>query len=83
MNKCKYCGEYKKVRFYEYIESLLVGGNCFIPKFGLYICEDCDRALLIKDKKREKIIKQKEDKRMIKWKKERDKLLKEEVNKYG
>jgi len=75
MNKCDYCGEYKKVR------REMFGLNHFELRFPTYsfnyICEDCDKAKNIVEKiKKEKLLELKEKEKKD-WIKKRDKLLKE------
>jgi len=75
MNNCDYCGEYKKVKK----EWDIFSGehNAKYPSIFPfnYICEDCDKALKIKEKEsineeiKNKIKKQQD------WIKERDKIL--------
>jgi hypothetical protein len=88
MNKCDYCGEYKKVRkkysnYYlgdtprKHEEKSIfgIGSSCNISYD--YICEDCDKALKIEHK--QFLIKQESREKEIQkeWIKERNKLLKE------
>lgn len=78
MRNCSLCGEYKKVMFRANYESLLPAGIRYHGiKFGKYICEDCDKAIEIKESK-ERVDKMVKDAlQKAEWRKERDKLLEE------
>ncbi len=80
MEICDWCGEHKKVRFIESMDSILMRmadyNNLFsIQKSGKHRCEECDAALKIK----QEIDTQKAKKMKIKaqkvWRKKRDAIL--------
>lgn len=83
MNNCNYCGEFKRVRFIEDLNSIIMNYGLVFSrneKFGKYICEDCNKAIEIKKEKDKKESIKINLKQQEKWKKERDNILKSSQN---
>lgn len=76
MKICDYCGEFKKVRFKEDIQSMInVTRDIPLFKYGSYICEDCNKAHEILLKEREETLERIRKDDQIKWRVQRDKIL--------
>jgi glutaredoxin len=78
MNKCDYCGEYKKVRK-EFCSIMEANHFPIYLLFGIfpfnYVCQDCAKAKSIQNKKYIELAELEKRKEQLEWIKERNKIL--------